>query len=126
MFTSGFSPPEIAELKVLISGMLASAWLTGTSLSAFQLGTAALNGSQLPCGSGISTAGSGLGSGSAYAVTASGIDAPIAAIAAAAPMALLVRVFTFGSSARQSLGMLCALIDHCQSQDQRKLMPQGC
>ena len=33
-------------------------------------------------------------SGSAYALIASGIDAAIAATAATAPMALLVRVFT--------------------------------
>ena len=59
------------------------------------------------------------GSGSAYAVIASGIDAAIATIAAAAPVALLVRVFTIGSSARQSLGMLGALSSHCQSQDHR-------
>ena len=58
MLTSGLSPPDTAELKVLMSGMLASALLTGTSFSAFQFGTACLNGSQLPCGSGISATGS--------------------------------------------------------------------
>ncbi len=92
--TAGLSPPDTAELKVLMSGMLASALLTGTSFRAFQFGTAALNGSQLPCGSGISTAGAGEGSGSAYALIASGTDAAIAANAVATPMALRVRVFT--------------------------------
>ena len=101
MLTSGFSPPDTAALNVLMSGMLASAWLTGTSLNAFQFGTACLNGSQFPCGSGISTTGFGVGSGSAYAVIASGTDATIAANAAATPIALLVRVFTVGSSARR-------------------------
>ena len=43
----------------------------------------------------------GAGSGSAYAVIASGTDATIAASAADAPIALLVRVFTVGSSARR-------------------------
>ena len=108
-----------------MSGMLASALLTGTSFSAFQFGTACLNGSQFPCGSGIST-GFGAGSGSAYAVIASGTDATIAASAAAAPIALLVRVFTFGSSARQSLGMLGALIESMPKSRSAELMSRGC
>lgn len=59
MLTAGFRPPDTAALNVLISGMAARAWLTGTSLSAFQDGTAFLKSSQPgPCGSGISTVGS--------------------------------------------------------------------
>ncbi len=45
---------------------------------------------------------------------ASGTDAAIATIAAAAPVALLVRVFTVGSSARHSLGMLGAGASQCK------------
>ena len=33
MLTAGLNPPEIAELNVLTSGMLASAWPTGTFAS---------------------------------------------------------------------------------------------
>ena len=43
MSTAGFSPPEMAELKVLICGMLASALLTGRFARLFQLGSASLN-----------------------------------------------------------------------------------
>ena len=97
MLTAGLSLPEIAESKVLMSGMLASTVPTGWVARFLKVGSACLKASQPgPCGSGISATGVGSAGGSAYAVTASGTDAAIAAIAAVAPSALLVRVFTCG------------------------------
>src|SRR5882724_361607 len=104
MLTAGLACPETSELNVEMSGMLASTVPTGWLLKPFQLGNAVLNASQpQPCGSGIGAAGvdgAGVGS-SALAVIASGIDMAIAAMPAAAPKVLLVRVFNSGSSARQ-------------------------
>src|ERR1700722_13842896 len=96
--TAGLSWPEIAELNVLMSGMLAIAVSVCWSCRFLYAGTCCLNASQPdPCGSGNSA----VGAGSAYAVIASGTDAVIAAIATAAPNALLVRVFTSCSSTSQ-------------------------
>ncbi len=97
MLTAGFSWPDTAALNELMSGMLASTLLTGTLARLFQFGTACLNGSHLPCGSGISAV-TVVVVGSADAVTASGTDRASAAALAAMPMVLPVRVFTFCSS----------------------------
>ncbi len=88
--------------------MACSAWPTGRVASDFQFGTASLNASQpLPSGFGISTAvlddtsvgcRAMLSRGAADA-TAIGTDTAMAAMPTPAPMALLVRVFKFGSSA---------------------------
>src|SRR4029077_2199459 len=68
-----------------------------------RLGRAALIAPQPgPWRSGIGFGGAGAGVGSsALAVIANGSDATIAAMPAAAPKVLLVRVFNSGSSARQ-------------------------
>ncbi len=98
MLTAGLSLPETAELNVLMSGMAASAASVWSSCRSLYAGTCCLNASQPgPCGSGNSA----VVAGSAYAVIASGTDAAIAAIATAAPNALLVRVFTSCSSTSQ-------------------------
>src|SRR5258708_24816393 len=103
MLTAGLACPETNELNVEMSGMLASTVPTGLLLKSFQLGCAVLNASQPgPWRSGIGFAGAGAGVGSsALALIASGNDATIAAMPAAAPKVLLVRVFNSGSSARQ-------------------------
>src|SRR5205823_6565526 len=107
--TAGFACPEINELNVATSGMVASTLLTGWVARSFQLGSAALNASQPePWGSGIGATGvdtgvlgvAGSAGGSAYALMANGTDATIAAIPAVAPNALLARVFNFGSFVR--------------------------
>ncbi|PQM47497.1 hypothetical protein C1Y40_02325 [Mycobacterium talmoniae] len=98
MLALGLTPPAISELNVEMSGMLASAVPTGWLLRSFQFGTADLKASQPgPCGSGICA--TGVGSGSADALMASGSDAATAATAAA-PNALLARVFNVGSFVR--------------------------
>src|ERR1700682_5223896 len=101
MLTAGLACPETSELNVEMSGMLASTVPIGLLLKSFQLGCAVLNASQPgPWRSGIGFAGAGAGVGSsALAVIASGNDATIAAMPAAAPKVLLVRVFNSGSSA---------------------------
>ena len=103
MLTAGLNPPEIAALNVLMSGMLASAWPTGTFAKVFQFGTACLEGvtARTLRIRDLGQVASAPAAASAYAVTASGTDRAIAAIPAAAPMALLVRDFTYGSSALQ-------------------------
>src|SRR3979490_1525513 len=103
MLTAGLACPEISELNVEMSGMLASTVPIGWLSKFFQLGSSVLNASQPdPCGSGIGVTVVGVGVGSsALAVIASGSDATIAAMPAAAPKVLLVRVFNSGSSARQ-------------------------
>src|SRR5882757_7829441 len=103
MLTAGLACPEINELNVEMSGMLASTVPIGWLLNPFQLGSAVLNASQPdPWGSGIGATGVvGVGVGSsALAVIASGSDTTIAAMPTAAPKVLLVRVFNSGSSAR--------------------------
>src|SRR5262245_21135354 len=101
MLTAGLAWPEVNELNVEMSGMLASTVPTGWSATAFQLGSAVLNASQPgPWGSGIGATGVDVSAGgSAYAFVANGVlmangtDATIAAIPAAAPRFLPARVF---------------------------------
>ena len=108
MLTAGLAWPEINELNVEMSGMLAITWPTGWSAKAFQLGSAVLNASQPgPWGSGIGATGVDVSAGgSAYALLANGAlivngtAATIAAIPAAAPNPLLARVFNVGSFVR--------------------------
>src|ERR1700754_5204480 len=58
MLIAGLAWPEINELNVEMSGMLASTVPTGWSANAFQLGSAVLNASQpSPWGSGIGATG---------------------------------------------------------------------
>src|SRR5262245_15933918 len=72
--TAGLAWPEINELNVEMSGMLASTVPIGWSAKAFQLGSAVLNASHPgPWGSGIGASGVDVSAGgSAYALLASG------------------------------------------------------
>src|SRR2546423_12731875 len=109
MLTAGLACPEINELNVATSGMVASTLLTGWVARSFQLGSAALNASQPePWGSGIGATGvdtgvlgvAGSAGGAAYALMGDGPDATVAANPAVAPHALLAGGLNFCSLVR--------------------------